>query len=243
MKMILRSRQGSERNNITLEVVGGYTPEVGRWERIRTPSGKIYLIKGRAIRSVWELASSTNKSPRPLVKEEYLNPIDSQIPLNWSLFTMNFLSWPDTRYRGVAKMRARWCDQVELSAPAVGPQMSASYTKALVYLDIEFGAPLTAELYDADGRLLKTVRAVSIKKVERTPFTDNTDKNKDAQNNSKGSSEWILKNWEVVDAVTHSKVSIEVQSVALDQSWSKIYYDEANNEWPDLSKTRWKTFE
>jgi hypothetical protein len=156
--------------------------------------------------------------------DELKQGVTERVPLSWELYTMNFLNLPNVGYKGVEKVRARWCDTVELS----GPIESGSYTKALVWLDTEFGAPLEAELYNAQGALEKTVRAVSIQRVRM-----------DDEN------EWILKEWDVLDELTHNKVVIDVSAISMNRNWGSDLYDEksAKSAWPLIPDSDWKDIE
>ena len=191
-------------------------------------AGEGQLLTGspspRMTAGVWELGFQ-GKS-HFLSAEERLNGINERIPMSWELYTMGFLNLPKIKYKGVEKIRARWCYTVELSGGG-GP-----YAKALVWLDTEFGAPLEAELYDYRGNLAKTVRAVSIQRIKITQ--DGAPRN-----------EWILKQWEVVDAAAHNKVTIDVAAVSLDRIWPASLYDERSTlkDWPDIGEGEWKDIE
>lgn len=216
MKAVMSTGKGSSRVSVPVELLGGWTPTDGRWQRIRMADGRQWIIKGRAIPTVWELKPD---GPHAMTEEERLDFIHDRVPLSWELFTMGFLSWPQTRYMGVQKVRARWCDEVELSGG------TGAYAKALVWVDVEFGAPVEAELYDTEGRLVKTVRAVSVQKVQ--------------------SGEWILKRWEAVDGISHAKVSVDVTAVALGGVWQGELMNETSgpNIWPAVPAEAWRTFE
>jgi hypothetical protein len=176
----------------------------------------------RASVGVWEI--DLDGKTHLLGPDELKQGVTERVPLSWELYTMNFLNLPNVGYKGVEKVRARWCDTVELS----GPIESGSYTKALVWLDTEFGAPLEAELYNAQGALEKTVRAVSIQRVRM-----------DDEN------EWILKEWDVLDELTHNKVVIDVSAISMNRNWGSDLYDEksAKSAWPLIPDSDWKDIE
>jgi hypothetical protein len=185
------------------------------------------VIQGsRMMAGVWELGAGGKG--RLLSAEERLNTINERLSLSWELYTMNFLNMPTVRYKGVQKVRARWCDTLELTG-GDGP-----YAKALVWIDTEFGAPLEAELYDVKGNLSKTISAVSIQRV-RVP----------TGNNATTENEWILKQWEVLDAATHNKVTIDVAAVSLNRAWDSNLYSEKSplKEWPEIGAGEWNVVE
>jgi hypothetical protein len=176
----------------------------------------------RATVGVWEI--DLNGKTHLLNQTELSEGVSERVPLSWELYTMNFLNLPKVSYKGVEKIRARWCDTVELS----GPSDSNSYSRALVWLDTEFGAPLEAELYNSNNALVKTVRAVSIQRVK---LGDST--------------EWILKQWDVLDELSHQRVTIDVSAVSMNRNWSSDLYDEksAKSAWPLIPDADWKDIE
>lgn len=217
LKMVMTSGKGQARVSVPVEMIGGWTEMGGRWQRVRLQNGRQWLIKGIAVPTIWELTPTGE--PRPLGAQEKLNWVDERISMNWEIFSMGFLNWPQLRYLGVQKVRARWCDAVELSGGAAG------LAKARVWVDVEFGSPVEAELYDSDGRLVKTVRAVSVQKVDER--------------------EWILKRWEAVDAVSHAKVSVDVTAVALGIRWSPELRLETSPStmWTQVPAQTWRNLE
>ncbi len=210
-KAVVTSGNGRERIAIPMDVIGGWTEREGRWQRVRMANGALWLLKSG--NELWELGSTAGL-PAKLSGEERLRRIHERVNLSWELYTMGFLNWQSWRYKGVQKVRGRWCDCVEL----VGE--GGIYTRAELWMDTEFGAPLEAELFGQNGELLKTLRAVSLQKVEE--------------------GQWVLKRWDVVDEVTHTKVTIEVTAVALGLRWDAALRDEKANLWPEIPLQSWR---
>lgn len=217
LKLVMQTGKGKERVQVPVDMVGGWTAQDGRWQRIRLPSGRQWIIKGRAVPTLWEL--KMDGQAHPMGPEERAGWVHERLPMSWEIFSMGFLTWPELRYLGVQKARARWCDVVELT----GAQ--GAFARAKVWVDVEFGSPVEAELYDSDGRLVKTVRAVSVQKIDAR--------------------EWILKRWEAVDEVSHAKVSVDVVAVATGGQWDGDLKDERSTPalWPQIPQEAWRTFE
>ena len=213
LRMVLMSGKGREKVSVPVELVGGWTPQTGRWQRVKLPNGRQWLVKGKPVPQVWELGGE-----KPLSEEERMNNVSDRVPMSWEMFTLSFLGWKEGTYKGVEKMRARWCDVMELTG------RSGAWAKATVWLDTEFGAPLEAEIYDAEGRLLKTVRAVSIKKAAE--------------------GEWVVKRWEVVDGITGNKVVVETEAIATGGRWDGNLADERSaKNWPSVPAEAWRSWE
>lgn len=181
-----------------------------------TISAKKNKIKTDSSAKIWEV--STDGKSRELNSEERARAIIDRMNLNWDAYLMDFLGAGEVSYKGVERLRARWCDVMELS-PATGP-----YAKALVYIDTEFGAPIEAELYDNTGSLAKTIRAVSVQKVQN---------------------DWILKRWEVLEGASRNKIILEVVAVSLGHQWSPKLYSEGSKpaDWPAIPPEEWNFLE
>jgi hypothetical protein len=110
---------------------------------------------------------------------------------------MPFLHWADYVYEGVANVRGRPAHvfllypPVPLEAPAGGKAPSA----VRVFLDTQFSAMTQVEWLDADGKALKTVTVLDLKKVGE---------------------QWLVKSIDVRNLVTRDKTRLAFKAVALD---------------------------
>jgi hypothetical protein len=214
MKATIFSGKGKAAVAANIEMLGGWVRDEGRWQRLHTPNGNQFLICGDKI---WKL---TELGAVELADKAKTAPMIEQLPLNWELYTMDFLSWTARRYIGVVRLRGRWCDKVELEAP----EASESFARALVWSDAEFGVPMQAQLYTSDGRLAREVEAVSLKKI---------------------GPQWVLRKWDCRDSLSKAKVSIEIEAVALGGQWpAELRAPNAPyTDWPELTPESWTSLE
>lgn len=215
LRVILSSGKGESAVSAPMEIIGGWTEGLGRWQRIHLPNGTQTFTQSLPTASVGKLNATTLV---PMTEAQLHSPIVDRIGLSWDVYTMSFLNWANRDYQSVERAHGRWCDKVELKGS------DGIYAKALVWIDTEFGAPLEAELYDSHDHLIKTIRAVSMQKV---------------------GSDWVLRRWEVLDAVSHAKVTIDITAVALGGRWPEVVYNPSALApgWPELAPEAWKALE
>ena len=109
-------------------------------------------------------AASTNA---PAGEPKQLTGAEADIPLGGSDFWLSdlgfeFYHWPDqNRLKGEMR-RSKPCYVLESVNPHPTP---GGYTRVKVWIEKESGAPLQAETYGADGRLMKEFELGSVKKV------------------------------------------------------------------------------
>lgn len=217
LRAAMSTGKGAARVSVPMEIVGGWNQSTGRWQRIKL-GGRQWMLKGAQETNVWQQADAGGWEK--LDAGQRMEPMSPRVGLNWELYSMNWVNWPKARYLGVQKAKARWCDAVELTT-SEGP-----WARAVMWIDIEFGAPLEAEVYDREGRLVKTVRAVSVQKTD--------------------SGEWILRRWEVVDGPTRQKVSLEVEATATGGVWDGALWNENDPRppaWPSIPEEAWRRLE
>jgi hypothetical protein len=212
LKLLLSTGKGASAISAPVEILGGWTEETGRWQRLLLPDGVQWLIKGASVTTIWKLGVGQIAPLGPLERHA---PIMEDIPLDWDLYSMSFLSWPEHTYLGVNRTHGRWADCVELKGSNEG------YAKADVWIDTEFSAPLEAQLYDSQDNLVKTLRIVSMQKV---------------------GSDWILKRWEVLDNLKHTKTTLTTTAIVPSAHWSSALYNETAliGEWPEPAAPYWK---
>jgi hypothetical protein len=214
MKALVYSGRGKNATQANMEIFGGWTAEEGRWQRLRLPNGNQFLARGDKI---WKLTGLGAVELAELAKSA---PMMEQLPLSWEVYTMDFLGWQARRYIGVVRLRGRWCDKVELTAP----NATGSFSRAIVWSDAEFGVPMQAQLYATDGSLAREVEAVSLKKV---------------------GAQWVLRKWECRDTISKAKVSIEIEAVALGGEWPAGLRSPTAPyiSWPELTPESWTSLE
>ena len=111
-----------------------------------------------------------SRAPSPgaaLGEVRQLSGTNADIPLAGSDFWLSdlgfeFYHWPGQNFLKWELRRSTGCDVLESTTPNPAP---ASYGRVKVWIEKEHRAPLQAEAYGADGRLLKEFELGSIEKV------------------------------------------------------------------------------
>lgn len=172
-RVSVRPEKGSPAPEVRLLVQGGARPALWEW---RAGSGATVVPAG-----VDELFA-------PLAGSD-LTPFDLQMP---------FLYWPKFTYEGLERMHGRPAHRFLLRPP---PEISArrpELTGVRVYLDTQYSALVEAEVIGRDGRELRGLSVLGLKKVD---------------------GQWIVKTIDLRDEVTRNKTRFEVTAAALSQSF------------------------
>lgn len=117
---------------------------------------------------------------------------------------MPFLSWPERVYEGLAKVRGRPAHTYLLYAPADVRSVQPELAAVRVSLDGQFLALVQAEFLSAEGKSLKTISVLEVKKLGE---------------------EWIVKSVDVRNARTRDKTRFQVVAGALGQAWRRTAFE------------------
>jgi len=156
-----------------------------------------YLLRAGAKAEAWTWNPGEHGvTPHALAAEEWLEPVQGT---DLTLFDlqMPFLRWSDFIYEGVANVRGRPAHAFLLYPPASFQPPAATLAPAAVrvFLDTQFAAMTQAEWIDADGKPLKTVTVLDLKKVGE---------------------QWLVKSIDLRNHQTRAKTRFAVTAVALD---------------------------
>lgn len=156
-----------------------------------------YLLHGGAQAEVWAWnAGEQSATAHLLPVEQWLAPVQGT---DLTLFDlqMPFMRWSDFVYEGVANVRGRPAHAFLLYPPAsfVAPADTLVPAAVRVFLDTQFAAMTQAEWIDADGKPLKTVTVLDLKKV---------------------GDQWLVKSIDLRNHRTRAKTRFAVAAVALD---------------------------
>lgn len=198
-------RKGDERS-LNGEMFGWQGTE-GPLTRLRVddPSNKgssheqAYLLQGGAKAGAWTWnPGEPGVTPHRLAADQWLTPVQGT---DLTLFDlqMPFLLWTDFVYEGVANVRGRPAHAFLLYPPSsfVAPADTLAPAAVRVFLDTQFAAMTQAEWVDADGKPLKTVTVLDLKKVGE---------------------QWLVKSIDLRNHQTRAKTRFTVRAVALDLS-------------------------
>jgi len=182
-------RKGAERL-LEGELFGTHGPQ-GPLSRLRLADGR-WLIQSGPAPAAW--TAPADGAVRPATTAETLQPIAGT---DFSLFDlqMPFLHWTDFVYEGLAKVRSRPAHRFLLYPPtdfaAARPDLSA----VRVFIDTQFQALVQIEQLGPDGRVMKSVALIDLKKVGE---------------------QWLVKSVDLRNHVTRGKTRLTFKAVALD---------------------------
>jgi hypothetical protein len=134
----------------------------------------------------------------PVVPGVNLTAFDLQMP---------FLYWPGVTLEKLTRMRGRPAHVFVFRPPAEFASKNPKVGAVRAYLDTQYNAPTQIETIGTDGRVLKTLSLLDLKKVGE---------------------QWIPKSFEVRDEVTRDKTRLVVTAAALGLAWPSGIFDRAS---------------
>lgn len=163
---------------------------------------QLYLLHGGARPAAWTCdAGEHGATPHALRTDDWLQSVQGT---DLTLFDlqMPFLRWTDFVYEGVANVRGRPAHAFLLYPPESFVAATARETApsaVRVFLDTQFSALTQAEWLDADGKPLKTVTVLDLKKIGE---------------------QWLVKSIDLRNHQTRAKTRFAVTAAALDLALS-----------------------
>lgn len=156
-----------------------------------------YLLHGGPNSEAWTWnAGEHGITPHVLATDQWLAPVQGT---DLTLFDlqMPFLRWSDFVYEGVANVRGRPAHAFLLYPPPAfaAPPDALAPAAVRVFLDTQFAALTQAEWVDANGKPLKTVTVLDLKKV---------------------GDQWLVKSIDLRNHQTRAKTRFAVNAAALD---------------------------
>jgi hypothetical protein len=164
---------------IRLLVQSGASPALWRWNE-----GSVGAPESLGVAALFEPVGGTD-----------LTPFDLQMP---------FLYWPEFVYEGLVRMRGRPAHQFLLYPPAVVTERQPTLRGIRVYLDTQYAALVQAEFIGNEGRPLKTLSILDLKKI---------------------GDQWIVKSIDLRDETTRNKTRIIFTSAALHEQFAPWIFD------------------
>lgn len=182
-------RKGEER--VIEGALFGVHNVVGPLTRLSLPDGR-WLIQSGPAPAAW--TAPAGGAVRPATTAETLQPIAGS---DFSLFDlqMPFLHWTDFVYEGLAKVRSRPAHRFLLYPPADFAAARPDLSAVRVFIDTQFQALVQIEQLGPDGRTVKSVALIDLKKVGE---------------------QWLVKSVDLRNHVTRDKTRLTFKAVALD---------------------------
>lgn len=167
------------------------------------PTEERLLVRGGASPAAWRWTSAAPAEPVRMDGAALFTPL-AGTGLSAFELQMQFLYWPEFVYEGKTRLLDRPTDAFLLypsaEVAAARPELSA----VRVYLDPNYHALVQAELLGADGRVLKTMRMVELRKLEEV---------------------WVVRAVEIRDEVTRDKTRFVALAGGVKQSFSPVLFE------------------
>ena len=167
---------------VRLLVQSGANPALWRWKE-----GSGLAGEASDVTALFESVAGTD-----------LTPFDLQMP---------FLYWPEFVYEGLARMRGRPAHQFLLYPPAAVAERHPALKGIRAYLDTQYTALVQAEYIGDEGRSLKILSVIDLKKI---------------------GDQWIVKSIDLRDETTRNKTRFAVTAAALHQQFAPQIFDPAH---------------
>ena len=119
------------------------------------------VIQNGAQASVW---SNDRGSGTPCLVES-LEPLIPGVELTAFELQMPYIYWPDATLESVSRVRSRPAHVFLFRPPADWADRHPEFSGVRAYLDTQFGAPVQSELLGPDGRVVRTLTLVDLKKI------------------------------------------------------------------------------
>ncbi len=169
-----------QRHNSTLRLLlkGGDKPAVWRWEAEKVNEATVVGVD-----ALFEPLGGTD-----------LTAFDLQMPFLW---------WVDLVFEGLRKVRGRPANTYLFYPPSDFVSRHAALTGVRVFLDTQFNALVQVDQIGEEGKLLKTMSVLDLKKV---------------------GAHWIVKSIDLKDETTRNKTRFVVTGAAMDQDFSPFLF-------------------
>jgi len=162
------------------------------------------LIQNGEHAAVWRLVDGRTT---PVSGAALFEPLIAGIEIAAFDVQMPFLYWPDAALQRVDRIRGRPANAFLFRAPPNFSAPSGQVAAARAYLDTQFNAIMQTELLDPNGRVLKTLSLVELKKID---------------------DQWMPKSLDYRNEVTRDKTRLQVTAAALKLEFSSELFAPAS---------------
>ncbi len=182
-------RKGAERT-VEGQLLGTHGPQ-GPLTRL-TLANERWLIQSGPSSAAW--TAPAGQAARAATLAETLQPI-AGTDLTLFDLQMPFLHWTDFVHEGLTKVRARPAHQFLLYPPADFAQTRPDLAAVRIYIDTQFQALVQVEQLGADGKPIKGMTLIDLKKVGE---------------------QWLVKSIDLRNNATRDKTRLTFKAAALD---------------------------
>jgi hypothetical protein len=160
------------------------------------------LFRGGRRPAAWRWAAGTQNDATVLGVDALFEPL-GETDLTAFDLQMPFLWWEDFVFEGVRKVRGRPANAYLFYPPSDFISRQPELSGVRVFLDTQFNALVQADQIGKDGKLLKSMSVLDLKKV---------------------GAHWIVKSIDLKDETTRNKTRFIVTGAAMDQDFSPILF-------------------
>lgn len=182
-------RKGAERT-VPGEMFGTHGAE-GPLTRLALGTER-WLIPSGPKAEAW--TAPADQAARVVSASETLQPI-AGTDLTLFDLQMPFLHWTDYVHEGLTKVRARPAHQFLLYPPADFARAEPNLSGVRIYIDTQFQALVQVEQLGRDGKVVKGMTLIDLKKVDE---------------------QWLVKTIDLRNSVTRDKTRLNFKAAALD---------------------------
>ena len=183
-----------------IELLGGESLDQNQPSRLRL------LLKGGANAAVWRWDPALGNQVAKLGVDALFEPL-GETDLTAFDLQMPFLWWNDFVFEGVRKVRGRPANAFLFYPPAEFAARQPGLMGVRVFLDTQFNALVQAEHIGDEGKILKAMSVLDLKKIGE---------------------HWIVKSIDLRDEVTRNKTRFVVTAAAMDQEFSSTLFSPAD---------------
>ena len=160
------------------------------------------LIQNGEQSAVWR-SDSAGDTPRSV---DSFEPLVPGVELTAFELQMPFIYWPDATLESVSRIRSRPAHVFLFRPPAAWAEQHPEISGVRAYLDTQFNAPVQTELLDRQGRVLRTLSLVDLKKI---------------------GDQYIVKSIDLRNDATRDKTRFQVTAAALGLEFSRVVFEPA----------------
>ncbi len=126
--------------------------------------------------------------PESVADPDWAAPV-AGFDLTWADLSLSFLWWPDGEWAGAERVRGRFCEIIELTAPE---DAATAYAGVRLWIDPETALLLQADALDRRGRAVRRVQVRSLLKIDEM---------------------WMVQNLDIYNHATRERVTLRVRDL------------------------------
>lgn len=172
------------------------------------------LIQNGPVARIWVLGE---KGVQELAQKDWLNPLFDNVVYTAFDLSLSFLFWENFAYQGPNRVKGRPAQIFIMSPPPEFAKCHPCLGSVYMAMDNCYNVLLQAEVRNLEGFPTKSIKLNNFQKVGE---------------------EYIIKQMDVIDEVTHDKTRLEVTAAAMNLSIDYSYFtsNSLSNENPKITK-------